>query len=234
MSAALNVTDARQSIEAQLTPQFLDSDGNPVDGLELSETEIAVTVQINQQPGFKEVTVIARHEGTPALGYYVNNISATPLLVTLQGPPDTLDQMPDFVETPHVDLTAASQDFTRTIQLELPPDVVIVTETPVEIQVDIEAFEGSVALQRSPEFIGLDSSLEAIITPDVVDLILSGIVPILNALSEEDVRVVLDLNGLGVGTYQIVPEVIVAPSGIISVTVLPTSIEVEIVIATSP
>jgi hypothetical protein len=61
----------------------------------------------------------------------------------------------------------------------------------------------------------------------VVDVILSGAVPKLDALEPGDVQVILDLHDLQRGTYKITPKVVV-PEGLKVESVLPDTIEVEI------
>ena len=58
------------------------------------------------------------------------------------------------------------------------------------------------------EIRGLAPGLVATPSPDTVDVLILGPLPVLDALTPEDVRVVLDLTDFGPGTYQLTPEVV--------------------------
>jgi hypothetical protein len=62
----------------------------------------------------------------------------------------------------------------------------------------------------------------------VVDVLLSGPIPVLDTLQEADVRVLLDLEGLTLGTYQVTPTVVLLPEQLQAVTVRPIPVEVII------
>jgi YbbR domain-containing protein len=72
------------------------------------------------------------------------------------------------------------------------------------------------------------------VSPTTVDVILSGPVPILNTLGPTDVRVVVDLTGYDVGTYQFIPNVNILPDRVTKVSMLPSTVEVTITIAPTP
>jgi YbbR domain-containing protein len=51
---------------------------------------------------------------------------------------------------------------------------------------------------------------------------------VLESLTLNDVRVVLDLRDMDVGAHQVTPEVILLPSGLTAQAILPATIEVSI------
>lgn len=225
----VDVSDQRENVQIRSDVQVLDSEGNPVEGVEITTRQVEVTVPIDPLPNYKEVAVIVDHQGTaPAFGYYVSGISVTPLSVTVEGPPDVINEMPGFVRTTQVDLTGLRESFTRTVGLVLPEGVLAVGDATVEVEVAIDAFQGSVSVRRPMEVVGLRRGLEAVVSPESVDMILSGSLTILDTLAQDDIRVVLDLTGLTSGTYQIEPEVVTLPEGITSESLLPATIEVRI------
>jgi YbbR domain-containing protein len=67
-----------------------------------------------------------------------------------------------------------------------------------------------------------------------MDVILSGPVPVLNTLGAADVRVVVDLSGYDVGTYQFIPEVNILPERVQKASMFPATVEVTIVAAPTP
>jgi YbbR domain-containing protein len=82
--------------------------------------------------------------------------------------------------------------------------------------------------------IGLSPDLQAIISPETVDIIVAGPLIVLDTLSPEDFLVVLDLTGLPIGVYQRTPEVDLLPDEIRIQTILPETVEVTIEIVSTP
>jgi len=65
-------------------------------------------------------------------------------------------------------------------------------------------------------------------------VILSGPVPILDAMTPDDVRVVVDVSDLELGTYQLEPQVEIIPDRIAVESIVPSTVELEIIIAPTP
>jgi len=143
--------------------------------------------------------------------------------------PKLVENLPGYVETVGLDLSDAKDDLDVALSLNLPAGVSVVGEQTVEVQVGIAAIEGSLTLEDMPiEVIGLPEGLESSISPEVVDVILSGPLPLLDELMPEDVRVIIDLTDDIVGVYQRVPEVQISIDEITVESVLPGSLEVTI------
>jgi YbbR domain-containing protein len=97
------------------------------------------------------------------------------------------------------------------------------------VTVSISPLESSITLTGLPiEIIGVSSLYQTVLSPDRMDIILSGPLPDLDALKASDVRILLDLSDKAPGIYQIVPQVQIGNSGILVESILPTTIEVEI------
>jgi YbbR domain-containing protein len=120
------------------------------------------------------------------------------------------------------------------VNLNLPDGISVVGDPKVLVQVSIAAIESSLAISLPVDIIGLSPGLEASSSPTTVDVILSGPVPILNTLGPTDVRVVVDLTGYDVGTYQFIPVVNILPDRVTKVSMLPSTVEVTITIAPTP
>jgi hypothetical protein len=65
------------------------------------------------------------------------------------------------------------------------------------------------------------------VSPEIVEVILSGPLPKLESLGPDDVRVVLSLFEYPLGTHQILPEVI-TPEDIESQSLIPETVQVRI------
>jgi hypothetical protein len=75
----------------------------------------------------------------------------------------------------------------------------------------------------------LQDGLTAIISPQFVDVFLSGPLNLLEQLDPTTLLVVIDLTDRGPGTYQLAPEVILENGDVQVDAILPNTIEVTIV-----
>jgi YbbR domain-containing protein len=231
----LDITNANQTITREVTPLLLDSQGQVLSGLTLSPTSVTITQPISLLGGYRYVIVRVVSQGQVGIGYRVTNIFVTPVgVVVFSSDPSLVDNLPGYVETQPVDLTGKTDDFETLMDLNLPSGVTVVGDPKVLVQVSIAAIDSSLAISLPVEVIGLAPGLIATPNPPVVNVILAGPVPLLNALGPADVRVVVDLSGYDTGTYEITPTVTILPDQVQQVSLIPSSIEITITIAPTP
>jgi YbbR domain-containing protein len=121
------------------------------------------------------------------------------------------------------------------VALNLPAGISIVGEQTVLIEAGVSPIESSVTLAgEKVEIINLGAGLSAQVSPATVDVIVSGPLPLLDTLTRQDVRVTVDLTGLGVGTHQVIAKVDVLTADVVVESILPNTIEVVISIAGTP
>ena len=70
--------------------------------------------------------------------------------------------------------------------------------------------------------------LPTALSPDTVEVILSGPLPILQALTGDDVQIVVDVSGCTPGSFQGTPRVINVPSSLKVESIVPNTVEVTI------
>jgi YbbR domain-containing protein len=87
-------------------------------------------------------------------------------------------------------------------------------------------------VEVTPEAQGLGPGLAANVSPETVQVILGGPLPVLEALEAGDVRIVLDLFKLPIGTHQIEPQVVV-PERVTAQSINPATVQVEILASTT-
>ncbi len=103
-----------------------------------------------------------------------------------------------------INLIDKQDDFTETIELNLPANLQVIGSSQVEVKVDIEPVVSSVALSDIPlEASGLASNLSASFLPEKATIIITGPLPALDALFVNDIRVLVDLTGYLPGTYSL-------------------------------
>ena len=128
-------------------------------------------------------------------------------------------------------MTGAKDDFEALLELHLPEGVSAVGGSKVLVQVSIAAIESSMAISLPVEITGLSPIYEVQLAPAIVDVLLSGPVPVLNGLKPSDIRVKVDLTSYGVGVHQIMPVVDFLPAGVRKESILPATLEVTISLA---
>jgi YbbR domain-containing protein len=231
----MDVTNVTQTIIRDETPLLLDEAGRVVSGLTVSPDTVTITQPITLLGGYRYVIVRPVSVGQVASGYRLTNIFVSPVgKVVFSSDPELVNNLPGFVETQPIDLTGKEEYFETLVELNLPSGISVVGDPKVLVQVSIAAIESSLAISLPVEVIGLAPGLEASVSPTTIDVILSGPVPVLNTLGPADVRLVVDLSGYDVGTYQLVPEVNILPERVQKVSMLPSTVEITIVSAPTP
>ena len=114
--------------------------------------------------------------------------------------------------------------------LNLPKNLTIVgTEgaQTVQVQVAISPIQTSVTLPNIPiKLIGLSDALAAQISPQTVDVIISGPLPVLEVLTPQDITVTVDVTGLDIGTHQLTPKLETLVENVSAESILPGTVEV--------
>ncbi len=230
VQVVLDLTQVSDNITRKLLVQPLDENGNVIQGVTVDPAEVTVTQPISQRGGYRNVVVKVASTGQVSSGYRLTNISVFPPTITVFSPnPQLINQLPGYVETSPLDLTGIKDDIDRRLPLNLPNGVEVVGDQTVLVQVGVAAIEGSLTLSGLPvQVTNMPADMTAKISPESVDVIISGPVPLLDRLNEGDVRVFLDLSGVAPGTYQFAPKVNLAISELKLESILPSSIEVVV------
>jgi YbbR domain-containing protein len=133
------------------------------------------------------------------------------------------------VETAPINLAGLRDDKDIRVSLSLPSGVSIVGDQTVNVQVGISTIDSSVTLNNMRvEIIGVSQGLISKASPETVDVILSGPIPLLDTLKASDVRVYVDMTDDKEGTFQRTPQVEIKIPEIRVQSILPGSIEVII------
>jgi YbbR domain-containing protein len=230
IQATLDLTDARQSITTSIPLQVVDGNGSVISGVSVFPDNVQVSLPIIQQGGYRDLAVKVMTVGNPASGYSLTSVAAFPPIVTVYSAnSDIIDSMPGYVETSSLDLSAAKEDIEKQLGIILPPGVTLIGEQSVMVKVGIAPIESSRKFDyREVEMIGQATGLLYHLSPQTVDVILSGPLPELDSLAISDIHVQLDLTGKAPGTYQLTPKVSIPPQNITVESILPQTVEVII------
>lgn len=232
----VSLDGVRESIDQSMPIQVIDAQNKPLEGLTINPESVHVNVPISQQGGFRDVAVKVIVRGQQAAGYRLENISVFPPVITVfASNPELVDELPGVVETQPLDLQDAKQDIATRLALNLPEGVTIVGAQTVQVQVAISPIQTSLTLlNQLINLIGLPEGLAARTSPETVDVIISGPLPVLEALTPQDITVSVDVTGLDVGVHQLVlkPEVLV--ENVLVESILPGTVEVTLSIPPTP
>ncbi|MBI3732125.1 MAG: hypothetical protein HY259_01540 [Chloroflexi bacterium] len=225
--AALQLRGAKSTFERDVPLIARDAQGNSVPGVRLSPSDSRVKVPVEQRLGFKDVSVKVITRNNVASGYWLSNILVEPNTVTLVGNTAALDEIGGFASTEPIDVRDANTSFLRRVGLALPDGVSPVSTQSVVVTIDIAAITGGQTIQRKAIVRGIDPGLKATLSPEIVDVILSGPLPVLQSLRLEDVQVILELVSKGPGKYKVTPTVI-KPDTLKVESIVPDTIEVVV------
>ncbi len=228
--AGLDLNNVSTSISRQVELKALDARGVIVSGINLNPTQVTVEIPVTQLGGYRNVFVKIVTTGQIAQGFYLTGILADPPTITIYSTdPELAANMPAFIETTPLNLNGASESFQKDVNLNLPEGIVVVGDQQVSIHVSISAIQSSILLTGIPvEISNLGQGLKATLSPDRVDIYVSGPLYLLDKLNAADIIVMLDLANKTPGTYQLIPTVTLADTAINLDSILPASIEVVI------
>lgn len=234
--AILDISQATESIDTDLDLRAIDENGLPINGVSLSPEEVNVKMEITQRGGYRNLPVKVLTSGQPESGYNLTNITNNPLIVTVfSTDPELVNSLPGYIETIPLDLEGALEDMIVSLPLNLPAGVTVVGDSTIKVTVSIASIQGSRTLTEMPiETVGLDEQYQAVLSPDQVDIILTGPLPTLDDLVAGNVRISIDLTDFTKGTYQVTLEAEVNLQGVLVQSILPATIEVEIIAADAP
>jgi YbbR domain-containing protein len=206
--------------------------GNPVDQVEIEPSQAQVVASVEQLERYRLVSVLPAIEGQEALeaeGYLITSVTVTPTqIIVFSTDPDALEQLPGFIRTAPIDLSSATSTVERRLSLELPEAVSLVGDQSVLVTVEVIPIESSLTLSREVQIQGLDPGLQAELSPDTVEILITGPQPTLTSLSEADVRAIVNLLDYETGTFSVPVEVILAPTDVELRAIQPELIEVTI------
>lgn len=225
---SVDLSNTTTTITRTVELRPIDRRGNQVEGVSLNPTTITVEVPIRQLVGYRNVFIKIVTTGTIAEGYRLTGLLVTPPSVTIYASDPTLaDKMPSFLDTAPINLSGAYEDFNLSVELQLQDGIVVVGNQQVTVEVGIDAVQSSIQFVGVPvEIVNLDIGLTVNISPDKVDVYISGPMNLLEELTAENIRVIIDLSNRSPGTYQLSPDILLNDDALRLDSILPGTIEV--------
>ena len=235
----LSLDDVRESIEQDMEIQIVDEQNVPLEGITINPESVHVSIPLSQRGGFRDVAVKVVVRGQVAAGYRLENISVFPPVITVFAEdPELVSELPGVVDTQPLELQDAKQDITTRLTLNLPENVTVIGAEgaqTVQVQVAISPIQTSLTLLNQPiKLIGLPDGLAAQISPQTVDVIISGPLPVLEVLTPQDITVIVDVTGLDIGTHQLTPKLETLVENVFEESILPGTVEVILSLPPTP
>ncbi|MGA2111414.1 MAG: CdaR family protein [Anaerolineales bacterium] len=230
---SMDVGGVRTGVNRQVALQALNAAGQAVSDVTLDPSALKVSISVQQQGGYRDVVVKAVIQGQVESGYRLTGISVYPPTATLfSADPSRVSSLPGYIETAPLDISGAHSDVSSSLALLLPAGVNAVGSPLIFVQVSVSAIQDSETFTRNVRYQGQGAGLAAVLSPSTVDVVISGPVPLLKALTPSDVDVYLDLSGLKPGTYQLQPTCHVLLEGLQIEALLPS--QIGVVLAPGP
>jgi len=198
--ATIDVSELTSSISRTLDLKPINEAGVVVEGVVLNPSRVDVSIEVEQLIGYRNVFVKIVTNGSVAQGYHLTSIVVDPPILTVYASnPDLIRSMPAY---------GAQQSFESRVGLQLPEGIVVIGDQSVVVSVGVEAIYTSTQIIGVPvTAINLAGGLQAKLSPQSVDVYISGPMNLLENIGTASVHVTLDLTGLTEGTYQLSPTV---------------------------
>lgn len=234
VTGEISIEGARADVSQRVSIAPRNAEGRLMTQVEWAPQQVQVGIEVQRRVGFKpDVQVVPDLRGDPAPGYRRASVSVEPSTVTLAGSAPILDTLPGFIKTEPISITGATEDLSLLAALSVPTNVVVIEDNRVMVNVEILPVLSSRSFTSTVQVEGLRGSWRATLSPSVVEIIVEGPETLLEALTREDVEVIVDLSGYTLGVHRLDPEVVV-PDEVSVVSIIPETIEVVIEVAPSP
>jgi YbbR domain-containing protein len=198
-------------------PYAVDAEGQRINEVTILPGQVSTFVELVTQG--KEVSVIPIVTGNPAEGYSVQQKSALPGTILVDGPEAELESLL-FVNTMPIDISGAAQSISTTVGIDtadLPEGVTIVQPANGNVEVRVAIEDTTNTSQEIPslpvEIMDLDPALTATAEPTTIGVTIDASQSVLQSLAASDIRVWVSVAGLGPGIYSLEPSVSV-PEGV--------------------
>ncbi|MFP3895755.1 MAG: YbbR-like domain-containing protein [Anaerolineales bacterium] len=218
VSISVSLVNQRQSLERQVEPVPLDSEGERVTDVTISPAEVTLRVPIERRQNYREVAIRVRTTGAPSRGYFFSGLDVVPPTVTVVGPLETIEEMGGYVETKgQIDLTGATRMIAQKMEIDLPEGVSVLDSREGEpffilVTANIDAVTGGTTVEVPLRGENVQEDLRVEMSVSAVDVILTGPAALLEELETDLLDAYVDLDGLEEGTHQVEPKVeIIAP-----------------------
>ncbi|MCY3915224.1 MAG: hypothetical protein OXG49_04355 [Chloroflexi bacterium] len=230
----LDLSASRNPIEVDLRLYAIDADGNRIDDVQLEPQTATISVNIARRDDIRQIAVRPNVLlDTLPDGFTLKNQSYDPESIFVSGAPEQLAKISDTIFTEPISLMGRQEGFVTTAPVQLPGDDLFVMSGDNNVTVSIEIIPIIDSRQIDNiqvAHIGMDGEYSVSIVPKAVSAIVTGPVVTVDALTVENIQVVVDLHGLAPGVYDQEPSISINQGDLSeeNVSLLPDVVNVEI------
>lgn len=230
----LDLSASRNPIEVDLRLYAIDADGNRIDDVQLEPQTATISVNIARRDDIRQIAVRPNVLlDTLPDGFTLKNQSYDPESIFVSGAPEQLGKISDTIFTEPISLVERQEGFVTTAPVQLPGDDLFVMSGDNNVTVSIEIIPIIDSRQIDNiqvAHIGMDGEYSVSIVPKAVSAIVTGPVVTVDALTVENIQVVVDLHGLAPGVYDQEPSISINQGDLSeeNVSLLPDVVNVEI------
>ena len=179
-----------------------DSDGKPVEGIEIVPTSINAQVKITSPS--KEVPLQVIPSGEVAFGKSIKEFSTSIAKVTIYGDESVIN---DIESIPvKIDVTNLSSDKTFKVNIEKPAGVRNISSKTVTVKVSMDEVITKDFTNCNISIVNLNSNYKAYAVSkedSSVTVVVKGSSDVVNALDPNTIQATVDLTGYGPGEYEV-------------------------------
>jgi len=232
--ARVRIDESGIDVSAQVELVPVDIDGRVVPSVELSPSTVQVDIDVRTVETSKTVPVRPVLTGAPATGFEVASVVVDPVAVTLHGTPDELASIAEVLTEP-ISLAGLRTTTNASATLVIPGATHLPTDAASTVTVTIQLREtiASRTLVVGVSCTGLSGGLLCLPQTSQVAVTVRGTLNALAALDPSTLSVVINVTGLGAGTYNLSPSVSL-PGGISVTSFSPGSVTTVIASAATP
>lgn len=179
-----------------------DSDGLPVEGIEIVPTSINAQIKITSPS--KEVPLQVIPTGEVAFGKSIKDFSTSISKVTIYGEESIISAI-DSIPV-KIDVTNLSSDKTFKVNIEKPAGVRNISSKTVTVKVSMDEVITKNFDNRNISIVNLDSNYKAYAVSQEdssVTVVVKGSSNVVNALDPNTIQATVDLSGYGPGEYEV-------------------------------
>ncbi len=227
--ARLDLGGARASVERDVTLEARTAAGGSVSQVVINPRFAQVRVPIEQEVFRKTASILPDVIGTPAEGYRMRTVSATPTTVEVLVSRNVLDDEVE-VSTEPIDIGGRTTDLTTRARLVFADGVAPAgeTETAIQVTIAVEPVLTTVDLPVAIRLVGLDTGLDAAPRDPPAALVkLHGPVALISELEGPLGPLEIDMSQIGAGRHLIELEWL-PPSGIELLSITPNRILITV------
>jgi YbbR domain-containing protein len=208
----------------------VDARGDVVPTVELQPSSVRVTIQIGSQLSTRALPVNPVVVGSPDAGMLLTGLTASPLLVTVEGESAVLATLVK-IDTKSVSIGGATADVVADVPLDLPPGVTALGVTTVRVTASLHPQMGTRSFQVGVTLLGADPTTRYDLGAGQVVVTVGGPLSALNALDGAALEASVDVALLGAGTHAVAPEVGL-PASLSLVALSPPAVTITVTPAT--